>query len=89
VLPKLVARFEKNAWAERGLKEGWSKVAADTLSAGSLAARPASSTERSLLLVHGTFSNAAAAYRPLASSTFFERTRGCTAIACTRSIISA
>jgi len=76
VLPKLVAAFEKNTWAKRGLKEGWLKVAADTLSAGSLAAGRPSSAERSLLLVHGTFSNAAAAYRPLASSTFFERTKG-------------
>ena len=72
-LPKLARAYETAAWKRRGLKEGWVRVTARTLAAGNLeAARPVSS-ERSLLFIHGTFSNAAAAFRPLASSTFFDR----------------
>jgi hypothetical protein len=75
LLPKLVAAFERNTWSKRGLKEGWLKVTPDTLTSGVLAPAKPSSGERSLLLVHGTFSNAASAYRSLAASNFFERTK--------------
>ena len=72
-LPKLAEAYEKASWKKHGLKEGWLRVTKDTLAAGALAAATPVSPERSLLLIHGTFSNAAAAFRPLAASSFFER----------------
>src|SRR5262249_33147470 len=75
VLPKLVARVEAAAWKRRGLREGWLHVTPETLAAGKLAPGRPSSTERSLLFIHGTFSNAASAYGALANSNFFEGVR--------------
>jgi tetratricopeptide (TPR) repeat protein len=75
LLPKLAEAFEKSVWQKRRLKEGWVKVTKDTLAAGALeSARPAS-PERSLLFVHGTFSDAASAFRDLATSSFFDRVK--------------
>jgi tetratricopeptide (TPR) repeat protein len=72
-LPKLAEAFEKTAWKKLSLKEGWVRVTDEALSAGVLeAARPVSS-ERSLLLIHGTFTNAATEFCALAGSTFFKR----------------
>jgi CHAT domain-containing protein len=73
VLPKLVERFEKTLWKKRGLSEGWLKVTRETLSAGKLVPGKPVSPNRSLLLIHGTFSNTASAYSDLAKSTFFDR----------------
>jgi len=75
LLPKLVAAFEKNTWARRGLKEGWLKVTAETLRSGALVPGRPSTSDRSLLFIHGTFSNAAGAYGALGSSNFFERVK--------------
>ena len=75
VFPKLVEAFEKGSWKRRGLKEGWLRVTQDTLAAGALAAGAPVSPERSLLFIHGTFSNAASAFGPLGSSNFFERVK--------------
>jgi hypothetical protein len=75
VLPRLVAVFEKNAWSKRGLTEGWLKVTKETLASGALAPGRPSSSDRSLLFLHGTFSNAAAAYGSLAASSFFDRVK--------------
>ena len=73
VLPRLAERFEKAMWKKQGLEEGWLKVTKDTLAARALRpARPESSA-RSLLLVHGTFSDTATAFRALAASDFFDR----------------
>jgi len=72
-LPKLAEAFERAAWKKRDLKEGWLRLTKDTLAAGTLASSAPVSPERSLLFIHGTFSNAAAAFRPLAESAFFER----------------
>ena len=72
-LPRLAEAFEKAAWKRRGLKEGWVRVTKETLESGILEPSAPTSTERSLLLLHGTFSDAAAAFRPLAHSTFFDR----------------
>lgn len=72
LLPKLAIAFETSVWKSRGLKEGWLKVTKEGLAARRLAAAKPSSTERSLLLVHGTFSHAAGAFAPLAHSSFFE-----------------
>lgn len=70
-LPVLVRALETMRWKQEGLQEGWLKVTQDGLLAKQLPRRAPSSTERSLLLVHGTFSNAAAAFAALASTDFF------------------
>lgn len=75
VLPKLAEAAEQALWKRRGLTEGWLRVTKDTLAAGALAASTPVSPARSLLFIHGTFSNAAAAYRELAQSTLFERVK--------------
>jgi hypothetical protein len=75
VLSKLAAHVEEATWKRKGLKEGWLQVTKETLGADRLRAAQPSSTERSLLLIHGTFSNAASAYRALADSDFFARVR--------------
>ena len=72
VLSKLALGFETTVWKQKGLKEGWLKVTKDGLAAGKLQAGTPSSPDRSLLLIHGTFSNAASAFKPLAQSTFFD-----------------
>jgi CHAT domain-containing protein len=72
VLSKLAEKFETSQWKKRGLKEGWLKVTKQGLADRRLNAGKPSSTERSLLLVHGTFSDAASAYASLAKSSFFE-----------------
>ena len=63
LLPKLAAAFEKSTWSqarpEGRLAEGYQ----ETLAAGRLAPAKAVVDRRSLLLIHGTFSNAASAYR--------------------------
>jgi len=74
-LPKLVEAFERSTWKKRGLKEGFVKVTKDGLTAGALETAKPVSPERSLLLIHGTFSNAAAAFKGLATSTFFDRVK--------------
>jgi hypothetical protein len=74
-LPKLVAAFERATWNKKGLKEGWLKVTRETLAGKALAPGKPASTERSLLFIHGTFSNAAAAYGSLAASNFFDRVK--------------
>jgi len=75
VLSKLAAGFESLVWKRKGLKEEWLKVTKDGLAAGRLKPGTPSSTDRTLLFIHGTFSNAAAAYRSLADSSFFEDVR--------------
>ena len=75
LLPKLVAAFERNTWNKKGLKEGWLKVSRETLASKALAAGKPASEERSLLFIHGTFSNAASAYGALAASNFFDRVK--------------
>ena len=75
VLPKLAEALEKALWKKRKLKEGWLKVTKDTLAAGTLEPGKPVSPERSLLFIHGTFSNTASAYRDLAASTFFDRVK--------------
>ena len=75
VLPKLVEVFEKSLWKKKGLTEGWLKVTKETLAAGKLEQGKPVSPNRSLLLIHGTFSNTASAYKDLAKSTFFDRVK--------------
>lgn len=75
LLPKLVESFEKRAWTQHGLAEGWLRVTKETLAAKKLVAGAPVSPERSLLFIHGTFSNAAAGFCALASTNFFERVK--------------
>lgn len=72
-LPRLALVLEKALWDQAGRKEGWHAVSQDTLASGTLSAAAPTSPERSLLLLHGTFSHAAAGFRGLARSPFFER----------------
>jgi hypothetical protein len=75
LLPRLAEAVEKGVWKKHGLKEGWLKLSKDTLAAGSLPSSRPVSPGRSLLFVHGTFSNAASAYKDLAGSNFFDRVK--------------
>jgi CHAT domain-containing protein len=76
IVPRLAEAVEKALWKKRGLKEGWLRVAKETLAAGKLEPIAPVSPLRSLLFIHGTFSNAASAFRALAASDFFERVQG-------------
>lgn len=77
VLPKLVAIWEARSWKARGLAEGWIKLDASSLKSGNLVpAVPTGSptpSGRSLVLLHGTFSHAASAFKGLAATDFFAR----------------
>ncbi len=75
VLPKLARTFETVTWNKKGLTEGWHKVTRNGLEAKKLEAGRPTSTDRSLLFIHGTFSNAASAYGSLAASDFFDRVK--------------
>ena len=75
LLPRLVASFEEASWKKRNLKEGWLRVTKESLAAQALISGKPVSPTRSLLFLHGTFSNAASAFHSLASSTFFERVK--------------
>src|SRR5262245_59276192 len=72
VLSKLAERFEAAQWKRRGLGEGWVKVTKQGLASRRLTAGTPSSAERSVLLLDGTFSDAASAYAWLAQSSFFD-----------------
>ncbi len=72
-LPKLAAFVESLAWKKKGLSEGWFRVTRETLSSGNLQPGVPDSSGRSLLFLHGTFSNAASAFGPLAKTGFFDR----------------
>ena len=73
VLPRLAEALEREVWSRRGLREGWLKVSKDALIAGALDRAGPVSPQRSLLLLHGSFSDAHATFRPLADSDFFAR----------------
>jgi len=75
LLPKLVEAFEKRSWVKRGLKEGWLQVTRETLAAQKMASRTPVSPERSLLFIHGTFSNCFGGFEKLATTNFFERVK--------------
>src|SRR4029079_14603498 len=73
--PRLAEAVEKTVWKKRGLKEGWLKVSKESLAARALQSARPISPNRSLLFLHGTFSDAASAYRALADSDFFDRVK--------------
>lgn len=75
-LPVLAATAEAAIWTRAGLSEGWFKVDESSLRTGKL--RPAAPTQagpcgRVLLLLHGTFSHGAAAFKGLVGTDFFAR----------------
>jgi len=76
-LPKLATIWEARSWKVRGLAEGWLKVDSAGLKSGNLIPALPSGTEtpsgRTLLLLHGTFSHAASAFKGLAGTDFFAR----------------
>ncbi|HUR34186.1 MAG TPA: CHAT domain-containing protein [Vicinamibacterales bacterium] len=76
-LPKLAARWEQRVWTERHLQEGWFKVqpAGGGTPGLTLTKGTPPPGERSLLLLHGTFSHAASGFGSLASTSFFEAVR--------------
>ncbi len=76
LLPKLAESAEKAVWRKLGLKEGWLKVSKEALAACRLEPGTPVSPARSLLFIHGTLSNAAWAFHPLAKSDFFDRVKG-------------
>jgi hypothetical protein len=76
-LPTLAASWEKRIWSQRNLQEGWFQV---TPTGGAtpglrLTKGVPAPGMRTLLLLHGTFSNAASAFGPLAGTGFFDRIR--------------
>ncbi len=71
-LPKLTRVFEEKSWKKKGLKEGWYKVEQQTLLRNELVPRVPKSLKRTLLLIHGTFSDAGAAFGDLARTSFFD-----------------
>jgi hypothetical protein len=76
-LPSLARLWEEAAWKKAGLVEGWfrlGRAGADLeLTPGVPKGSATSPSGRSLLFLHGTFSNAVSAFRGLAGSGFFER----------------
>jgi CHAT domain-containing protein len=75
LLPRLAEAVEKAVWKKRGLEEGWRKVSKETLAAGRVAPGKPVSPARSLLFIHGTFSNTVGAFHGLAESDFFDRVK--------------
>jgi hypothetical protein len=76
-LPRLARLWEERSWEKEGLAEGWFRVTPDAASPKGLrltAAVPAAG-QRTLLFVHGTFSDAASGFGDLAQTDFFERVR--------------
>jgi hypothetical protein len=75
LLPRLAEAVEKSAWKKRGLTEGWHTVSRETIAAGTLEPAAPVSPARSLLFLHGTFSDAAGAFSGLVKTDFFERVK--------------
>lgn len=76
-IPVLVKALETRLWKSAGRAEGWVHVSPAALAAGRLPPVDWRKVPRGdqpcLLLLHGTFSNAASAYKDLAGSAFFAR----------------
>ncbi len=74
LVPKLALELEKRLWKGRTL--GWVRVTPEALAAADDRMRPGTpafrSPQRGLLLLHGTFSSAHAAFRGLAGTKFLQ-----------------
>src|SRR5436190_2405472 len=66
-LPVLAVAVEKRIWARLNLQEGWFRIAPTAGPSPSLRLQAGvpDADQRTLLLIHGTFSNAASAFRDL------------------------
>src|SRR5262249_57286374 len=75
ILPDRARAWEAESWAGRGATEGWFKVTPETLVSGALKAEVPNATtpQRTLLFIHGTFSDAASAFISLAATDFFRQ----------------
>jgi hypothetical protein len=71
-VPWIGSEVESFIWNKKGLPLGWLQVTKETLASGQLQAADFSAigspTDRCLLLLHGTFSNAAGAFQALANT---------------------
>lgn len=74
-LPVLAEQWETRTWKKKGLAEGWFHVAPAGKTGLSLTPGTPPPGERSLLFLHGTFSNANGAFGNLAATDFFDRIR--------------
>ncbi len=72
LLPRLAGVLEAAVWRKRGLEEGWVRVTRNSLAAGVLERGGPESAGRSLLLLHGPFSDAASTFCALGRSAFFD-----------------
>lgn len=75
-LPALASAWEARAWKRRGLAVGWKRVTREGLRSGKLppaGADALGASGRCLLLIHGTFSEAARAFRALGRGDFLDR----------------
>lgn len=72
-LAKLARLWEASAWRKHGIAEGWHRVL--PAGGGELRMEPGipDSNDRNLLLIHGTFSDAASAYGALTQTDFFSQ----------------
>ncbi|HYM62630.1 MAG TPA: CHAT domain-containing protein [Thermoanaerobaculia bacterium] len=74
-LPILAARWEAATWKKRGISEGWFKVTPAGANGLTLMPGVPAPDQRTLLLLHGTFSNANGGFGSLAGTDFFDRVR--------------
>jgi hypothetical protein len=76
LLPRLAEALEREVWKRRGLREGWVKVTPEGLAARALAPGVPPAQRRSLLLLHGSLSDAAATFGAMAEGDFFRAVQG-------------
>jgi pimeloyl-ACP methyl ester carboxylesterase len=70
----VASSIESSLWKKAGRTEGWLAVTREGLLEGKLRpTRLEADDRRSLLLIHGTFSSSASAFRGLAEGEFFDR----------------
>ena len=72
-LPVLAQRWETSTWQKKGLSEGWFKVTPNGANGLTLTAGAPGSGDRTLLFIHGTFSNANGGFGSIAAGDFFQR----------------
>ncbi|HEV8436423.1 MAG TPA: CHAT domain-containing protein, partial [Thermoanaerobaculia bacterium] len=72
-LPVLAQRWETSTWQKKGLSEGWFKVTPNGTNGLTLMPGAPAAGDRTLLLIHGTFSNANGGFGSLAAGNFFQK----------------
>ena len=78
LLPTLAAKAESALWKKKGLAEGWYRLDEISLRSGKLKPGAPSGpgpAGRTLLFLHGTFSDAASAFKGLADLQFFAQVK--------------